>query len=96
MTICMRMCWISPKRSKARILKSLKLTVSIGVGAIRQGYRGIAVSYQEAMELLQYRSLIGQEIVIPIDRINLGDASEFLSILDDYAERLTMADRYGE
>lgn len=80
---------------KARIQTALKLTVSIGVGAIRPGYAGIAVSYREAQESLAYRFLIGQDSVIPIDRINLSDSAAFFAIPEEYGERLAMAVRYG-
>ncbi|GAA3408168.1 helix-turn-helix domain-containing protein [Paenibacillus hodogayensis] len=84
-----------PETLKAHVFASLDMPVSIGLGGVKLGLEGIAGSYQEALEALEYRFLIGDNSVIPVDYINFEDEPDQVTISEKHIEKLTTAVRLG-
>ncbi|WP_158289501.1 response regulator [Paenibacillus flagellatus] len=82
-------------RLKAHVLDTLHLSVSIGLGGVKDGLEGVAESYREAAEALEYRFLIGDASVIPVDYINFTSEPGLTAVPDKHIERLTTAVRLG-
>lgn len=80
---------------KAHLLDVINVSVSIGLGGVKRDFAGIAQSYREALEALEYRFLIGESSVIPIDYINLADSSAMFFLPEKHADNLVTATRIG-
>ncbi|TNJ66403.1 response regulator [Paenibacillus hemerocallicola] len=84
-----------PESLKSHVFASLDMPVSIGLGGVKHGLEGIAGSYREALEALEYRFLIGDNSVIPVDYINFEDEPDRVTISEKHIEKLTTAVRLG-
>jgi two-component system response regulator YesN len=61
---------------KVDILSTLKYHYCIGIGSIKNGIENIEKSYEEALEALNYRIILGQNSVIKYDDINLSNGTQ--------------------
>lgn len=81
---------------KDRARQALGLTVSVGLGRLKPGSEGVAESYREALEAVEYRFLVGKNSIIPCDLITFNGSSKWTGIPDDLAETIISAIRTGK
>lgn len=80
---------------KAYIENTLQVSVSVGIGGIKHGIKGIPESFREAMEAIEYRFLVGKSSIIPIDYINIQSEQTIAGLSDSHAERIIAVVRSG-
>jgi two-component system response regulator YesN len=59
------------EKFKTQLLVKSEYCVNIGLGEIQNGIEGVSISYKESLEALKYRVVVGNNRVIPYNR--LGD-----------------------
>lgn len=57
-------------------------TVTVGVGRIREGFKGLAKSYSEAQSAVGYRHIVGKNRIISIQDIHLPGRRDSINISD--------------
>ncbi|GAA3412974.1 helix-turn-helix domain-containing protein [Paenibacillus hodogayensis] len=80
---------------KHGVHKSLKKTVTIGVGGIVYAMPDISLSYKQSMEALKYRLIIGGNMVITADEIldsRNGEYNGLFAMMDSTIDSLKQSD----
>ncbi|MBE9915106.1 response regulator [Paenibacillus donghaensis] len=84
------------EKLKQHIQDKFGITVSVGVGGLKEGYEGVADSYKEALEAIEYRFLVGRNTVIPVELIHPHPSTVWPGTSDKHANRITAAIRAGD
>jgi two-component system response regulator YesN len=82
------------EESRQCVEKFLKFTVTIGIGTPCSSLQEIAISYQRALDALDYRFLLGKNKVITIADLE-GNAGSRAEIYPEWEKRLILAIKTG-
>lgn len=72
---------------REKVEKYLKLTVTIGVGAIKWKAQNLYLSYREARQAVDYRLILGNNRVIWIQDVESSCSTQYIVALDEHHEQ---------
>ena len=71
---------------KDYVNKSMGLLITIGLGRIHEGIHGIPFAFREALDALEYKLLLGCNVVIDIENIQVSQVNEKTVFAEDVFE----------
>lgn len=80
-----------------KVEQLLKTTVTIGVGRFQPSFSGISKSYYEAVNVIQFRHILGKNRIITVQDIQMLGRSEHVELeLSSFEEQLILHIKLGE
>jgi len=74
---------------KDHVNKSIGLMLTIGLGKIHEGIKGISLAFREALNALEYKILLGNNVIIDIENINTNEKNLLIgNIFEDTINKM--------
>ncbi|WP_256762035.1 response regulator [Cohnella sp. WQ 127256] len=84
------------ERIREQARQAFELTVSVCLGGLKEQLTEVTQSYQEALEAMDYRFLVGEDSIVPYDWIHLHTQQSWVGVPDEYTDKIISAIRTGQ